>query len=145
MILGNRILSWGDPRGLGLSSIKPWGYKTAKQDPSYRELKRKLRAKLSKDRHPTRVTPAESSPEAGIKEYDRIRLKVRYLMRRNSPRVLWVAPDDNRAPLLVACRTEPTTGIPGIVVGHVHCTHRTSIHLMKVDTCSGWRNKAEVW
>ena len=52
---------------------------------------------------------------------------------------------DNRAPLIVACRTKRATGLPGKVVGQVHCTHRTSIHLMKVDTRSGWRNEAEVW
>ena len=52
---------------------------------------------------------------------------------------------DNRPPLIVARRTERVTGLPGIVVGHVHCTHRTSIHLMKVDTRLGWRNEAEVW
>jgi len=53
-------------------------------------------------------------------------------MRKNIPRVLWVPLDDNKTPHLVVMLDEaPDLKISLIVVGHVHCTIRTTTHLVK--------------
>jgi len=46
--------------------------------------------------------------------------------------VLWVTLLDNKTtPLVVMSDRAPHLKISLIVVGHVHCTHRTATHLMK--------------
>jgi len=46
--------------------------------------------------------------------------------------VLWVALLDNRTPHLIVMSDEARDlKISLIVVGHVHCTHRTATHLIK--------------
>jgi len=46
--------------------------------------------------------------------------------------VLWVGLLDNKTPYLVVMLDEARDlKISLIVVGHVHCTHRTATHLMK--------------
>jgi len=53
-------------------------------------------------------------------------------MRKNNPQVLWVALLNNKTPYLVVMSDEVgDLKMSLMVVGHVHCTHRTATHLMK--------------
>jgi len=53
-------------------------------------------------------------------------------MRKNNPQVLWVILLNNKTPhLVVMSDEERDLKISLIVVGHIHCTHRTATDLMK--------------